>query len=173
MSKIQRSWLLFKSSLTKMGRNRMLLVFPILVLLFTLLIMLFFLAPAALRPTGHSYVSSQHWATIGHSLFTQTVDAQTQKEETGLTAGAWAYLGVMYFVSMFIATFFNVAFYHEILAALSGQSVSIQRGLRFAQTRWKAVLMWTLLNGAASRRRRKRVVRRSGLVHAGGRHECT
>ena len=44
-------------------------------------------------------------------------------------------------------TFFNVAFYNEILAALSGQPVSIGRGLKFACTRWKAVLMWTLFAG--------------------------
>jgi len=48
---------------------------------------------------------------------------------------------------MFFATFFNVAFYNEILAALSGQTVSIGRGIKFACTRWKAVLMWTLFAG--------------------------
>jgi len=48
---------------------------------------------------------------------------------------------------MFFATFFNVAFYHEILVALAGQSVSIIRGLKFAGTKWKAVLMWALFAG--------------------------
>src|SRR5258708_28727545 len=48
---------------------------------------------------------------------------------------------------MFIATFFNVAFYHEILAALGGEPVSIGRGLKFACTRWTAVLAWTLFDG--------------------------
>ena len=51
------------------------------------------------------------------------------------------------FVAMFIATFFNVAFYHEILAALSGRPVSIGRGLKFACTRLKPILMWTLFAG--------------------------
>jgi hypothetical protein len=57
------------------------------------------------------------------------------------------YLVFLYFVSMFLATFFNVAFYNEILAALGGQPVSIRRGLKFAMTRWKAVLMWALFAG--------------------------
>jgi len=48
---------------------------------------------------------------------------------------------------MFIATFFNVAFYHEILAALSGQAVSIGRGLKFASTRLRSILIWTLFAG--------------------------
>jgi hypothetical protein len=57
------------------------------------------------------------------------------------------YLAFLYFVSMFFATFFNVAFYHEILTALGGQPVSIVRGLKFAGTKWKSVLMWALFAG--------------------------
>jgi hypothetical protein len=48
---------------------------------------------------------------------------------------------------LFLATFFNVAFYNEILAALSGEPVSLGRGFRFAMTRLKAILMWSLLAG--------------------------
>ena len=58
-----------------------------------------------------------------------------------------AYMALMYLVSMFCATFFNVAFFHEILAALGGQPVFIRRGFKFACTRWKSVLMWTLFAG--------------------------
>ncbi len=147
MSKFQRSWQLFKRSLSVMTRNKQLLVFPVVVSLFTILILLFFLAPVVLRPTGYSYATSQHWEAIGHSLFTRTVDAHGRIVETGLTPTAMGYLAFMYLVSMFFATFFNVAFYHEILAALGGEPVSIQRGLKFACTRWKAVLMWSLFAG--------------------------
>jgi len=130
-----------------MARNKMLLVFPVVVFLFTMLMVLFFIAPVVLRPTGYAYASSQHWAAISHSLFTQTTDAKGHTVETGLTAGAMGYLALMYLISMFCATFFNVAFYHEILAALRGEFVSIQRGLKFACTRWKAILMWSLFAG--------------------------
>jgi uncharacterized membrane protein len=147
MSKFQRSWALFKSSLAVMTRNKQLLVFPIVVFLFTILIMLFFLAPVVLRPTGHAITTAQHWEAIGHSLFTQTVNAPGKTVETGLTPAAMGYLAFMYLVSMIFATFFNVAFYHEILAALRGEPVSIPGGLRFACTRWKAILMWSLFAG--------------------------
>jgi Family of unknown function (DUF6159) len=146
MSKFKRSWLLFKSSLSIMAGNKQLLVFPILVFAFTILIMLFFLVPVTLRPTGYSYLSGQHWQVIGHSLFVQTTDANGRATQT-LSPAAMVYFALMYFVSMFFATFFNVAFYHEIFAALKGEAVSIQRGLRFACTRWKAVLMWTIFAG--------------------------
>jgi hypothetical protein len=147
MSKFQRSWLLFKSSLSIMAKNKQLLVFPIMVFLFTMLIVLFFLAPVVLRPTGYSYASSQHWEAISHSLFTQTVDAHGRATVTSLTPAAMGYLAFMYLISMFFATFFNVAFYHEILSALGGGTVSIPRGLKFACTRWKAILMWSLFAG--------------------------
>jgi len=48
---------------------------------------------------------------------------------------------------MFIATFCNVAFYHEILAALGGQEVSLGRGFKFAVSRLASILMWTLFAG--------------------------
>ena len=47
-----------------MGQNKELLVFPIVTFLFTLLIVLFFLVPVTLRPTGYSYISAEHWQAI-------------------------------------------------------------------------------------------------------------
>ncbi len=148
MSRFQRSWLLFKSSLFVIARNKRLLVFPIIIFFLTMMILLFFLAPMVLRPTGYSYASAQHWQAISHSLFTQSPDAAAGKNSRiGLTPVAMVCLAFLYFVSIFFATFFNVAFYHEILAALGGQPVSIARGLKFAVTKWKAVLMWALFAG--------------------------
>ena len=54
---------------------------------------------------------------------------------------------VAYIISMFLGTFCNVAFYHEIMQALNGHAVSMRRGFRFAMTRWRAVLMWSLFAG--------------------------
>ncbi len=48
---------------------------------------------------------------------------------------------------MILATFSNVAFYHEIMQALNGEAVSVRRGFRFALTRWRAVLLWSLFAG--------------------------
>jgi uncharacterized protein DUF6159 len=48
---------------------------------------------------------------------------------------------------MFLGTFCNVAFYHEIMQAINGNAVSIRRGFRFAAMRWRAVLLWSLFAG--------------------------
>src|SRR6266436_5577142 len=147
MNKLQRSWCLLKSSLSVIARNKLLLVFPITIFICTIVIMLFFLAPPVLRPTGYSYLSSDHWSAIGHSLFQKTADGAGARSQYGFTPMAMAYLVFLYFLSMFIATFCNVAFYHEILAALTGQPVSIARGLKFAGTKIRPILMWTLFAG--------------------------
>lgn len=146
MSKFRRSWLLLKSSLSIIARNKPLLVFPILVFTLMCVIVLFFLAPMILQPTGHSYLQAEHWQALGNSLFTHS-DGDNLRSEIGFTPLALAYLAFLYFVSMFFATYFNVAFYHEILAALSGDPVSIARGLKFANTRLKAILTWALFAG--------------------------
>ncbi len=148
MSKFQRSWLLMKSSLFVIGRNKQLLVFPILIFTCTVVIVLFFLAPPVLRPTGYSYTSTEHWQAISHSLFRQSADAAGgQNSQVSFTPVAGAYLAFLYLLSMFIATFCNVAFYHEILAALGGQPVSILRGFKFAGSKLGSILLWTLFAG--------------------------
>jgi uncharacterized protein DUF6159 len=145
MNKFQRSWLLLKSSLSVIGRNKQLLVFPIVVFACTVVIVAFFLAPPVLRPTGYSYTSAEHWKSIYHSLFTET--GGEGNTHVAFTPGALVYLGFLYFVAMFIGTFCNVAFYHEILAALTGQPVSVGRGLKFACSKLGSILMWTLFAG--------------------------
>jgi hypothetical protein len=126
-------------------RNKELLIFPIFISLASAVILLFFFAPAVLWPTGHSYFSAEHWQALGHKFFTKTGAAG--RDQFTYSPVAIAYLVFLYFVSMFVATFFNVAFYNEILEALSGRPVSLARGLKFACSRWKAILMWTLFAG--------------------------
>ena len=148
MSKFQRSWLLLKNSISVIRRNPRLLVFPLVTALCTLVIALFFLAPMALWPTGRSYTEAAHWEAIGQSLFGESHPTPDgDQRELTLTPGGMVYAGVLYLLSMVVATFFNVAFYHEILAALGGQPVSLGRGLRFALTKWRGILMWSLFAG--------------------------
>lgn len=144
MNRFERSWLLFRSSLLVIVRNKELLIFPIFISIATAVILLFFLAPAALWPTGHSYLSAAHWQALWGAFFEKTNAGSHQITYSPL---AIAYLAFLYLVSMFVATFFNVAFYNEILAALSGQPVSLSRGLQFACSRWKAILLWALFAG--------------------------
>ena len=148
MNAFQRSWALLKSSLSVIGRNKRLLVFPVVIFVCTSFIILFFIAPPILRPTGYSYTSAEHWKAIGNSLFQNTADpAAHGGNQLTLTRGAMAYVVFLYFLSMFIATFCNVAFYHEILGALAGEAVSISRGLKFAFSKTGAILMWTAFAG--------------------------
>jgi len=71
MGKFQRSWSLFTSSLSVIARNKLLLIFPVVIFSLTVVIVLFFLAPAVLRPTGFSYTQPEHWRAVRDSLFTQ------------------------------------------------------------------------------------------------------
>lgn len=151
MNRFQRALELTKTSFRVIGRNKELLIFPLVSFICTCMIVLFFLAPPLLRPTGHPYTSAAHWQAVRDSLFQQqtstTTSPQTQNTQYGLTRAAVIYLGFLYFVSMFIATFCNVAFYHEILEALSGQPVSLGRGLKFALSRTGPIFVWTLFAG--------------------------
>lgn len=72
MGKFERSRLLFKTSISVITQNKQLLLFPIVITLLTGLIILFFIVPAALWPTGYSYVSPEHWQAIGHRFFTMS-----------------------------------------------------------------------------------------------------
>ena len=129
-------------------RNKILLVFPILTLTFSFFILLFFLAPVALQKTGHAYGEWSHWSAVGQSLFSSTAPATPgAQEDWHLKPLGIVYASILYLVCMFLATFFNVAFYHEILAALKGGAISISRGLSFASTKWKSILLWTLFAG--------------------------
>jgi hypothetical protein len=146
MNRFERSWLLFRSSLSVIARNKELLIFPIFITIATAVIMLFFLVPVAVWPTGHPVLSAEHWKALGHAFFAKTSNMNGGHQYTYSPIGI-AYVVFLYFVSMFVATFFNVAFYNEILAALSGQPVSLARGLQYAASRWKAILMWSLFAG--------------------------
>src|SRR6185369_6094688 len=143
MGRFTRSWLMFKTSLSIVANNRELLLFPIVTAVLMIVIFLFFLAPVALLPTGYSITQVEHWQHVGNWI----VESSGDSERPHFSTPALAYLVFLYLGSMFLATFFNVAFYNEILAALSGESVSLGRGFRFAMTRLKAILMWSLLAG--------------------------
>lgn len=147
MGRFQRSWLLFKSSISVITENKQLLLFPIVISVLSAVIILFFMAPAALWPTGHSYMSFQHWQTVGSMFFHVTSNSGPSGATFTYSPAAIAYLVFLYFVSMFFATFFNVAFYNEILAALQGKPVSLGRGFSFACSRLPAIFMWTLFAG--------------------------
>ena len=143
MSKFQRSWVLFKRSFQVIRENRKLLLFPLVTSVFIILIALFFIVPFALSNTGHAFFDPTHWKTLGHQMGHQ--DAANHHFQ--VSPLGYAVIAGIYLLSMFLSTFFNVAFYNEIFNALNGRPVSIRGGLRFARSRLKAIFIWSLFAG--------------------------
>jgi len=143
MSRFKRSWILFARSLSVIGQNKKLLWFPLISSAFVCLIVLFFLLPLAFWDTGHSFTQSSHWRSIADHFMVMG----EQNDPAGLTLLGLACGAVIYLISIILATFFNVAFYSEILSALNGNPVSIARGLRLALSKLKPILMWSMLTG--------------------------
>jgi hypothetical protein len=162
MNKIKRSIKLMKAAFAVLFREKKLLLFPIIGTGLALVVALFFIAPILLYPDGHPVFSAAHWSSLGHrfTYWFNLAHAQNQSgQPTGVTPMNMVYplvghpltvtfFALAYFVSMFLTTFTNVAFYHEILQALNGQPVSIRRGYRVALARWRAILFWSLFAGA-------------------------
>lgn len=139
-----------------MMHNKTLLLFPILVSVLSVFIFILFMMPVAFQRTGYGLSSADHWKAVGNSIYSTQPSSgndagapanAVSQRVAGIKPIALIYFVIMYFVSMFAATFLNVAFYREILNALRGEPVSIMGGLQFAATKWKIILMWTLFAG--------------------------
>lgn len=149
MGEFRRSWELFKCSVQVIRTNRKLLLFPVVVMLLTCVIAAFFLLPAAMWETGHSVISLEHWKALsGHFLVMEnSLPESNAPDDFMLKPQGYALLAGIYLISMFFATFFNVAFFNEIINALNGRTVSIRGGLGFAVTRLRAIFVWSLFAG--------------------------
>ena len=155
-SKLLLNWQIFKASVQVTFRHPKLLWFPVLTTLFTAIIALFFLAvifmPVTLMPNGYPLSDVEHWKTVVgnfHTAWNQPHDHAAAGNQAPVNAlpGGMFYLLPLYFLSMFLATFFNVAFYNEIIAALNGRGVSFRRGLGVARSRLLSILAWSLMAG--------------------------
>ena len=140
-----RSWQLLSRSLRVIVTHKKLLLFPLISSGCAVVMMLFFLSPAALYPTGHAIMTGDHWQELLRILGIDVLNDGEPNIE--LTLIFYAYGIVIYLVSLFTATFFNVAYYSEIMKALSGQPISVRAGLRFACRRLPAILTWSLFAG--------------------------
>ena len=143
MSRFQRSWELFKCSVHVIGANRKLLLFPIIITLLMFVIAAFFIAPIALWQTGHGYTEMAHWKTVAG----RWVAWDAGGKNLNVNPAGYALIVSIYLVSTFFATFFNVAFYSQIIAELRGQTVSISGGMKVAWSRLSAIIAWSLFAG--------------------------
>jgi uncharacterized membrane protein YeaQ/YmgE (transglycosylase-associated protein family) len=140
LSRFDRSWQLIQRSFTVIGANRKLLLFPLVSFAFTLVIVLFFIAPAFLLSLGISLWEPASWSSFAQRMGTAGGQAGPPSVPVLFIAG-------VYLVAMVCATFFNVAFYNEILKALRGEAVSVRSGLSFAFSRIGPILLWSLFAG--------------------------
>lgn len=150
--RLSNGWTLLKSSFSVIRANPTLLLFPVSTGVLTLVIAGLFMTPIVLQPSSHGYMEKEHWAEVGARLVvkgppTLRDQLKGRTESYSLSPQALAYGVLFYFLSMFLATFFNVAFTHEIFDALDGNPVSVREGIQFALTKLKPILMWTLFAG--------------------------
>jgi hypothetical protein len=169
ITKFQRSWQLFKASITLTFRYPKLLWFPFLTTIMTAFIALFFLSamaiPVVLHHTGYHLDQKEHWLALKDHYLPAPAVHTGNVAPVAPSPGAvinppishpiagrgslWrsVFLLPIYLISMFLATFFNVAFYSEIIAALNGKGVSFRRGLGVARSRLPSILAWSLFAG--------------------------
>jgi hypothetical protein len=147
MVKLKSTWKLVRQSFTILMQEKRLLFFPLVTSFLTVFIFLFFIAPIPFQPTGHSYLSQDHWEAVAESILQSDLAQVESEDDLELKTWFMGYLAMLYLVSMFLLTFFNTAFFNEIIHALNGQPVSIMGGLRFALTKLKPIAMWSLLAG--------------------------
>jgi hypothetical protein len=129
-SRVQTSWQLLHCSLRMLRDQPRLLLFPAVAFVGLIAIAAFFLTPILVLVIRESGID--HDWEAGAKRF----------EALFYAAGV-----VIYLVSMAVATFFNVAFYHEALRAFAGEVISLQRGWNFALGRLGPILSWSLLAG--------------------------
>lgn len=160
-TRIARSWRIFKNSLVVLANNKKLMIFPILSTCFLIGIVLLIFGGAATvftfsPDTGKKLAASikdhQVEATVPvnqkspvHSRVTQ---AENEKKFQIQAVLGIVGLFVAYFISIFLATFFNVAFYSEIIHGLRGEPVFISRGFSFALSKTASIAMWALLGAS-------------------------
>ena len=157
-AKFNVSWRLATNCLGVLFRNKTFLAFPIVTFFLWIVMAVLFLAPITVIHTGYNLWEAKHWQSLANGLeltvenlptSTKAISANDRTNvQVRVSTENFIYWLIIYIAAMFFGTFANVAFYHEILAALRGEDVSLTRGFSFALSRWRAILAWSLFAGA-------------------------
>ncbi len=126
-STIQRSYTIFKQSLSVLRKDKEILIFPLLSGIFSLIAM------AGLAYGGMVTGFFQRLAQSG--------DRSLQANVLG-----YAFLFVWYFVSWFIVLFFNVGVVACARIRLEGGDPTTADGFRAARENLKAIIVWALIS---------------------------
>ncbi len=152
IDRFKNGWVLLGNSFTVIRANPRLLLFPVATAVLTCVMGFLFMTPIVLQTSEHRYTEAAHWKEVGSRFIilsepTEYDLARGHKRHAEFSRQALAFGALAYFLSMFLATFFNVAFVHEIFDALDGRPVSVGEGIAFALTKIKPILMWSLFAG--------------------------
>lgn len=144
--RLRTSWELLLRSLQVIRLHPRLALFPIVSAAATMGLALFFFVPVLLFVFNRGGEWLETWGAWGRRMDHMTKD-EWRAALQGVHGLVYAYGAVIYLVSLLAATFFNVAFYHQILRALGGETVSLREGWDFALSRWRSIVLWSLLAG--------------------------
>lgn len=159
-ARIARSWMIFKNSLSVLNCNKKLLVFPLLSACFLIMIaLLIFSGIFAVVIANPKIIKNFNGCSSEQAIFSKTTQApaaavspESDKRNDASDVPQYAIhvfeiiiLFIAYFVSVFLATFFNVAFYSEIIHGLNSEPVFLMRGFKFAFAKRGSIAMWALL----------------------------
>ena len=138
MRKLTRSWQIFRKSLTLIGREQKLLIFPLLSACAMLLLFVLIIAGIA----GVCYLAVNGSPDGAEAAF---ADTGSEEGNPALNAVVFAIFALVYLFCMTVANFCNTAFFSEIIRGLGGENVSVSRGFGYALYRLKAIFFWSLL----------------------------
>lgn len=130
---------LLKSSLRVLWQNPKLLGFVLLTFAVSLGFAFLYFGLVVLPPSDRSLFDGERWAELP-AAFKAMRGHPTDPHQLMF----YGNLYVFYVLSILLTTFLNVANYHEIMRAMSGEPVSLTRGLRFACSRLPSILAWGL-----------------------------
>jgi hypothetical protein len=127
MNKIKRSGKLLKAAFAVLFREKKLLLFPFIATGLALVIALFFIAPIAFYPTGHSCFSAAHWSALV-DIFTRNMDS-AEKHHQPMLVNQY---GFMLFFSehWWLALLFAVAYFVSCSLPPFATSRSITKSCR-------------------------------------------
>jgi hypothetical protein len=130
MTRLRTSLQIVHQSMLVIGKHRKLLLFPLLHIAGGIVVVALFLIPVI--------------AGLPEFAIPTALDRLRNYAENGYPT---AFGVAFYLATMFVMTFMNVAFYNEILQAFNGRSVSLTRGITFAASKLRAIVVWSLLSG--------------------------
>ena len=159
MSKFKNGFLIVLESLKVIKRNPKVLFFPLLSLIFVLIMVVVSSAPLLLHKSGFEKTSVEHWEkALNHCLpmikeIADQDDPASALKDKGLilySSGTIGYFLLFYFIMHFGVIFFNTALIKFVVDKLRSQKISVRESLLFSLSRWKLILAWSLIGGLVS-----------------------